>query len=376
MKNVTIHTLECVSTEDWSGADTCRLEISVDGDRETVFRRDLNDGNRWRLNKTFNFNRGVKVRLWDEDWSDSNDLMGEVEIGTDIRRGAIATFQRDGADYRLRYSVADAPGGDQPANPEAAALQAIEDFRRASGDGVWPHIPRARLAADMEDRVRNPFNVRQRSGPFCGPAAIVFELVRRAPDRYVDICRTLYETGAFRARTKEVRPDDDLRQSRIGGGMDTADWMLIGTLRDTENLLFDVQGRDQGTIRAQLAGITTLGEMEGWMSELLGCTTVECHSTYLYGEFEAMREARRAIRRGGVAFLMINSAMVGGDPLLQDLPTHFIAYLGGLDIDEGVWYLWDSGRIRFDCYTWGRKLRVDEGEERFEKWMWGAVVGW
>jgi hypothetical protein len=83
--------------------------------------------------------------------------------------------------------------------------------------------------------------------------------------------------------------------------------MLVATLRDAENALFPIEGEDQSAVMAQIAGITTPWEMEGWTSDLLGFDDARYESTYLFGEFDAMRDAHGAFRlrrvpagRGGV----------------------------------------------------------------------------
>lgn len=375
MRTVVLRELNCLNTEDFFGSDECRLEIIVDGQDNHTLRRSLSAGQSWPLDRAFNFRHRVEVSLIDEDSPDPDDELGKVTIGPDITPFGTASFRADGADYRLQYRVEDAPGPELPTDPKAAAEQGIEEFRSIVGGGRWPNIPREALAAGMLDRVRNPYNVNQRAGPFCGPSAIVFELVRRDPLRYVQVCRSLYENGSFRSRTEEVRPRDALLNSRVGGGLSPVDWMLVATLRDAENALFPIEGEDQSGTMAQIAGITTPWEMKGWTSELLGFDDARYESTYLFGEFDAMRDAHGAFRLGGVGFLMVNSAMAGNDAPLIGHPDHWVAYDGDLHIDEGIWYAWDSGRIRFSCYTWGSRRSVDVGEGPFEDWMWGAVMG-
>jgi hypothetical protein len=146
--------------------------------------------------------------------------------------------------------------------------------------------------------------------------------------------------------------------------------MLMATMRDTENAIFDVE-ENSGPI----AGITTPWEMKGWGFEILGCNRVDFKSTSIYGEFEAMRKAERIRNQGGVAFLMIHSAMLGSSDPVMGYPNHWVAYLGGLHIDEGIWWRWDSGHIKFNCYSWGRTMLVDLGEDPFEDYIWGVVTG-
>lgn len=145
----------------------------------------------------------------------------------------------------------------------------------------------------------------------------------------------------------------------------------MATLRDTENALFPIESTSGDFVM----GLTTPWEMKGWTFEILGYDKVDYESTYFYGEFEAMQKAKRSRNQGGVAFLLIHSALLGKPAPAVDYPDHWVSFLGNLFIDEGVWYRHDSGHIKFDCYSWGGKHHVDGGEGLFEDYMWGVVTG-
>ena len=254
-------------------------------------------------------------------------------------------------------------------DPSTAVEAALTQFEASTTPGVWPYIGKDQLIADMRATIRNPFNVDQGQTAFCGPAAIVFELVLRYPRRYVELCRALYETGKCRGRTKEIRPSGTLLRSGVPNVLSVADWMLMAVFRDAENLLFPVE-KTSGPI-AQ--GITTPWEMKGWTSEILGYENVGYTSTYIYGEFDAMKKAQSVHSRGGVAFMMINARMLGQDSLVPSYPDHWVSFVGGLAIEKAAG--WDKGHIRFECYSWGDWHHVDLGEGPFEDHMWGLVTG-
>lgn len=366
MRKLTLETLKCYETEDWTGADECRLEIFVDGVPQYPLKKSLNDGQKWYLNKSYVFKNQVEVKLWDEDFPDSDDFLGKVTIDTNLQSHATASFTRDDANYKLWYTVVD-----HPASVEDLVQDAINKFEVSTRPGVWPYITKNFLLADIRRNVADAFNVAQGRTTFCGPAAIVFELVSKQPHRYIGICQELYETGKFQARTKPVEPSKTLLNSRIHSGISVADWMLMAALRDTENALFDVDACSGEFVQ----GITTPWEMKGWTFEIMGYDNVEYESTYIHGEFEAMGKAKKARNHGGVAFPMIHSAMLGQSEPTVAYPNHWVSFLGGLVIDEGVWDILDTGHIKFDCYSWGRKCHVDLGEGPFEDYMWGVVTG-
>ncbi len=254
---------------------------------------------------------------------------------------------------------------------ETPAIAALLAFEFSTAPGVWPQLPKATLLSEMIDRVQHPLHVDQASTPLCGPAAIVFELVSRDPARYVALMRELYETGHFHGATEVVDPSQDTRDSAKPASIDVADWIMMATLRDTENAVFDVEG-DSGDY---VMGLSTPWEMKGWAEEVLQLPDTSFTSTVFYGEFDALREAQDALDLGGVAFLLVNSSMLPGQvqPWFS-VPQHWISFRGGLVIDEGDPWVWDSGHVKFDCYTWGSMRKVDLGEGPFEDAMFGVVT--
>lgn len=373
MRKVTFQQLKCNETEDL-GADECRLEIFLDGVLQPPLKKSMNNGNMWQINRAYTFKDEVEVKLWDEDSPDADDLLGSVTITTSLQSNGTASFTQDGASYKLWYSVVDAPDVN-------LVQEALTRFEKSTTSGVWTYITKANLLQDIKSKIDNPFLVRQESTPLCGPASIIFELVSRQPHRYVDICKELYETGKFKGRTKTVEPSKTLLKSRVHSSTTVADWMLMATLRDVENALFPVEESSNSFVM----GVSTPWEMKGWTFEILGYNKVEYESTYLYGEFEAMQKAKQVRNQGGVAFLMIHSAMLGHPEPLVSYPNHWVSFLGNLVIDDGIWYQLDSGHIKFNCYSWGKTslvtnapagaFPVNVGEGPFEDYFFGVVTG-
>ena len=95
-------------------------------------------------------------------------------------------------------------------------------------------------------------------------------------------------------------------------------------------------------------GLTTPGEMKGWASELLCFDTINYDSTYFTGEFDAMEKAAQVRSAGGVAFLLVDAALVDEKEPVVATPNHWVSFLGDLDITGD-----DERHIRFKCYSWG-----------------------
>jgi hypothetical protein len=364
---LTLDRLECSETEDYLGSDECRLEVYVDGVLKPALKKDLNDGEQWLIDTSYIFEQSATIKLWDED-SEGDDLLGTTAINAEPQDPTAIEFNLDDASYWLYYHVV---ATSQPyIDPVDQALMAFNDSPES---GVWPNLSKDDLLANIRDIVKDPLNVAQGSTPFCGPAAVVYELVSRFPLRYVEICRSLFETGQFYGRTKLIAPSADLLASNAPTDKDisSANWMLLATLRDVENMIFDVE-EDSGELAA---GISTPWEMKTWTNELLGFDTIEFESNFVYGEFDAMRQAQEVRDRGGVAFLLINQSLLKNEDPTIGYPDHWVSLVDNLSIDEGTWYIWDSGHISFDCFSWGGKQPIKAGEGRFEDCFWGVVTG-
>ena len=86
----------------------------------------------------------------------------------------------------------------------------------------------------------------------------------------------------------------------------------------------------------------------------------------------AMRDAQTTLNAGGVAFALIAAqGMLGNQPPLIPYPSHWIALLGNLVIQEGT----QGNHISFDIYTWAQKMHVELAEGLFENCFWGVVIG-
>lgn len=256
------------------------------------------------------------------------------------------------------------------------ALEAIANFEKSKVPGVWPGLNKSQIVAEMRSRVTDPFQVNQGGQPFCGPATIVFELVRRDPLRYVEICRSLFLVGGFHTQSQRwISPSPRLRGSQGNLRMPQVDWMLLATLRESENLIFAVDANAPEILR-NMSGMTKSWEIAGWVREILGCREVQYHHAYFVGDIIALQKAADAINAGGVALALITAeGMLGNRPPLVAYPSHWIVLLGNIAIQSTIPGQAEGGRLSFDIYTWARQMRVDLAENPFKNYFWGAVTG-
>jgi hypothetical protein len=107
--------LKCIETEDWTGADEPYLIVRYGITDNVVWSGSLNDGQTADLKPLPSFpfhvyERGgsVQILLLDRDSPDENDLLGKVTVSsTEAGLGyRTVKFNDDGANYELTYYVA------------------------------------------------------------------------------------------------------------------------------------------------------------------------------------------------------------------------------------------------------------------------------
>lgn len=359
--DLTLKTIYCKSTEDWAGSDECELRIFTDGSGVPLkLRKDLNDGQTWSLNRTFSFNKTLKIELWDLDSPDSDDLLGTLMItsttsgGTNISR----RFTRDDADYTVTYDLKMTAGG----SPKIKALLALENWRNNGIAGKFTKIDKATMIQEIATRIDLPWKMNQKQQSLCGPMAILVALAMKDPERYVTMAKTMYETGKYTSRGKTIKPGAHLYTAAVPTDMAAVDWMLAASMRDSENAIFDYDDGDK------FAGITSPGEMQGWMQTILGCDKADNNSTYSWGEKKELSVAWEAVRTGNVAAIFVDHSYLPGQPAAKiNIPDHWVLLLDVQQI---------GSQVKFRVITWGKVVSIDLNTDRFEDLFWGAIVGY
>lgn len=248
----------------------------------------------------------------------------------------------------------------------------LYQFKQSPFSGVWPHIAKDMLVEDMRKTVLNPLNVDQESVPLCGPTAVVYELAARQPHRFVQFCRQLWEMGFLVARGKTIKASDTLRNSP-NPPLTPADWILIATLREDENLLLEIDS-DVNKFEGFSAGALWVSEILGpssmktWSHHILGFDNIDSLSTILTEEMKALGMAHDAWEAGGVAFLLINGNMLRPGNDCEIWPDHWVAYHGDLQIDI------TKEVVHFHCYTWGEIKEPTIKIDKFTSCMFGVVT--
>lgn len=274
-------------------------------------------------------------------------------------------------------SYAKAFGPAAPGVPAPGIATRLQQFAQSDRRGCWPGIEKSLLIHQMSDRLANAFCVNQGGQPFCGPTSVLFELIRKQPLRYIEICQQLYEDGQFRGRTQTIGATARLRESKGNLRMAVADWLILATLRDANNILFPVDPNAPSFAR-NLSGITRPWEIVGWLREVMGYRHVKFRYSFFFGDLAGLEYAQEVLDRGGVALMLITTdQMLTSKPNTITVPNHWIALLGGVEVEKPDWpWQLDRGHVTFEAYSWGRRYGISLPGPAFVDRFWGVALAW
>jgi hypothetical protein len=248
----------------------------------------------------------------------------------------------------------------------SSASQAIEQFIQSTKPSVWSYLNKTEILTGMIARLHNPLQVKQGGQPFCGPAVVLFELIRKHPHRYVELCRGLFEEGHFRGVREPIVASTRLRRSHGDLRMAPVDWLVLATLRDQANWLVPVHPQAPALLR-DLAGITGPWDITYWIKNLLGYEQVQHYYTPWGGEVAALEKAQRSIEQGGIALALIDQGLLNYKVPCFSYPNHWVAILGNVGLAD---------KACFDCYSWGREIPLSGELREFKRHLWGMSIAY
>ena len=229
-----------------------------------------------------------------------------------LRDAAFAVRDTDGGSWSLR-GAATRPLWPPLPVPPVSTMEFCRRFSRAGielhaladgSENVWTHINKSTIITQVRTRLRDPGVINQWLTALCGPAAVVFELARRRPARYVRMVRELLETGEMSTVTgTTITADQDMRE-RDPGPQPQIDWLLMATMREQENFMADVE--EGGPYESY----TMWNAMQNWTRDVLGLGNNGWETCYSWGEIGVMAELRSALDQGGVAFMLIDANLL------------------------------------------------------------------
>jgi phosphatidylserine/phosphatidylglycerophosphate/cardiolipin synthase-like enzyme len=273
-----------------------------------------------------------------------------------------------------------------PEQAIALATGLIEQFRRQGGTGAFT-VRRDDVADRLSALVRNPSLVEQGSLNLCGPAAFLRVWIDRDPVSFVRFAAELFEKGSAKLGSMEVEAGEDLRErdyygsalpamkKRAAPGADvaeyicpSADWMVMGALRDSANFFFDFEGMPDEDVSAA----TTPAEVADWLraSKLYSSVSDDGNWIFTQGLSHAL-----GLRPGPGedVVLLVNAHVLSGstkkksnDFISRAFPNHFIVLESPITQPT-------ADTVRFDYWSWGERGTCTANKDVFNTNYYGAI---
>ncbi len=365
----------CRRTED---SETDQIYIKVNGDK-VWGPYDMKAGNLYNVYQNIPVKIGdkVKIELFDHDSLDPDDNLGKEVINVNFGEDKVE-FTGDDAFYLLFYSIENK----SVLGKKEEALAYMDKYKSSIRTSPWK-IDATKVFERLADLIKNPTKVNQDGLNLCGPAAFLRIWLERDPLAVAKFACKLYDTGKSNINDYKVEPDDDsllgedyeaIKQANGGTLAPEADWMILGSIRDSENLYFDYEGKPEEDVSAA----TTPGEVKEFLEATKLYSTVKDEANfYLVKGIDHALSLRLTPSKDII--LLINSHILiemkvkegkkkSDDFILSAFPNHFVVLAS--DIEE---YL--DGSLKLSLWTWGSEMKEATIEKSvFEKNYYGAII--
>jgi hypothetical protein len=236
---------------------------------------------------------------------------------------------------------ASTPGGDDGPNwletfDHAMARDLVHDFGERLGPGAFTALDRRTVVEGLLERINNPGLIKQGPTQFCGPGSFIFSIATDEPLEYARFAIDLFEYGKGSLKKLHVEPDEEVLASHPPShGVAQVDWMVLASLRDSENWFFDVE-TGQSIIRSG----TNPHEIAGWFRQA-GYTKVVDEANLVFSKDEANAEQASTYFENGYKVVLF-VGMGAFDPSRGG--KHFVALTSKINLHPTV---------SLDIFTWG-----------------------
>lgn len=246
---------------------------------------------------------------------------------------------------------------------EMKGTSAVETTRgcAVTANGVWPHINRAALIAGLRARIKDPDKIDQANTSLCGPADFVRDVAEDKPKVYAQAVIDLYERGTAQIGTFTITSSNDLRGHALvkipTGMIDASDWVILASIRATDNWYFDYGAEDQ-----EVRAITMPADKVKWFKAAGYTDVVDETNLLITKDLVSASLANSYFRKGYHVTLFINSDMLSPSTMnnVSTTPDHWVAMTKPMEIRATVPRAFpdEETSVKLEVYSWGRRIGV------------------
>lgn len=275
--------------------------------------------------------------------------------------------------------------GDRSGSQLDQAKRAVTAFENRAGTSPhWTNLNLYAIAKDLKARLDNPDTFNQGQTWLCGIATFVRVWASDNPLAYVQLAIDLFEKGTGtmarhgKYEGKIIKPGTALLLSAAGNGVSHGDWIVLASLREAFNDVFDYSD-DEGIFRIKAwnmpgdvskefkaAGYEKIVEKAGWGS----------------GGHKSLEEASDLFDKGWRVILLVQSDIISATTPITGTrvirtSNHWIGLNSAIDILR-----WGpEWKVNpFDVYSWSGPRKVPGWNKPvpmsvFDSYYFGYVAG-
>ena len=249
------------------------------------------------------------------------------------------------------------------------------------------------VLSEINARKSNPIIIRQSNTPLCGLACIAYCMATDDQTGYENVIKDLYFFGCAEYGTNKFKiSPNNLMLSQVyemdpnsgnypsgvvSGKMAQADYILLTSLKSSENDLLPYQGVSGGAGAQGMSGMTGPSSMKKLCQEMLVKTTVVENmdltnnvltTKYDFNTLVGLNNYRNA---GYKVFMLINPDMIDNPSDYSIIPRHWVLFLGNL-VKNNV-----TNKYSFTVFSWGLNTTgeiINVTEYEFKDHMYGYII--
>jgi hypothetical protein len=262
-----------------------------------------------------------------------------------------------------------------------AIIQAF--YNRNGNSPYFTQLNRYAVAKDVMDRLSKPDSFNQGNTWLCGIATFVRVWAMDAPAQYAQLAVDLFEkgkgtlAGSKKHDGRAIEPSQELRTSPAGSGVSPGDWIILASIRESFNDVFDYSA-DEGIFRIKSWNFPS--DVEGEF-KASGYSKVRNNAGLSRGGINTLDEASDLFDAGWRVILLVHSDIISSTtPLTGQIfrtSNHWVGLKSTVDVTR-----WGpEWKVNpFDVYSWNGPRRIPGWKAPvplgvFNSYFFGYVAG-
>lgn len=259
-----------------------------------------------------------------------------------------------------------------------------------------------RVETSLYSRIKDPYP-NQRSTYLCGPAAFFYCVLNSNKKIYAKIVKELWEKGEVKVNNLNIKPSLDgarkvngfYKENKgvnnkitLNPRISPVDWITMGSLRDSENSVFDYNtAESQNIVGDSFNGFTAFtlpADMERWLKNI-GYKIVYTERNYS-SRVDSLIKANAFSMKNHYLIALTMGAIVEGQPEIPRFsklkvrgPSHWIVFTDNIKTKKGQLITSSTQHseiVSAYCATWGSNQKIKDQELSFlsSNLYWFIVV--